>query len=650
MDIVEVGSWICSGKTDLCFGEMKFMKLGSKPDSFQADGDNIRYVATELATDIVVNVGDVKFYLHKFPLLSRSARLQKLVANTNEENNDEIYIQDIPGGPAAFEVCAKFCYSMTVTLNAYNVVAARCAAEYLEMYETVEKGNLIYKIEVFLNTSIFRSWKDSIIVLQTTKSLLPWSEEIKVVSHCLDSIASKASIDTSKVEWSYTYNRKKLPSENGNDLHWNEVKKHQMVPRDWWVEDLCELQIDLYKRVITTIKTKGGIPADVIGESLKAYAMRRLQGFSKGMVQCGDVLKHRSLVETIVWLLPTEKGSVPCSFLLKLLKAAILLECGEMGRRELMRRTGQQLEEAIVTDLLIHASPGEATIYDVDIVQNLVEEFVIHDRSAPGENEFQEIRSPGFVPEASKLMVAKLVDGYLAEIARDPNLPLSKFVDLAEMVSGFSRPSHDGLYRAIDMYLKEHPGISKSERKRICRLMDCKKLSTDACMHAVQNERLPLRVVVQVLFFEQVRAATSSAGSSTPDLPGSVRALLPGGSHGSSRSATTNTEEEWDAVPTAEELKALKGELATLRLGAGVGGGSDRSGNELNDGPKSNAENVAASKVKGLLMSKKIFSRLWSSKEKLGENSSSDTSESPGSANAEETKSTPSRSRRHSVS
>ena len=24
-----------------------------------------RYVATELATDIVINVGDVKFYLHK---------------------------------------------------------------------------------------------------------------------------------------------------------------------------------------------------------------------------------------------------------------------------------------------------------------------------------------------------------------------------------------------------------------------------------------------------------------------------------------------------------------------------------------------------------------------------------------------------------
>lgn len=103
---------------------MKFMKLGSKPDSFQTDGDNTRYVATELATDIVINIGDVKFNLHKFPLLSKSEHLQKLVASTSDDG-DEILIQEIPGGPAAFEICAKFCYGMTVTLNAYNVVAAR---------------------------------------------------------------------------------------------------------------------------------------------------------------------------------------------------------------------------------------------------------------------------------------------------------------------------------------------------------------------------------------------------------------------------------------------------------------------------------------------------------------------------------------------
>ncbi|PSS29277.1 BTB/POZ domain-containing protein [Actinidia chinensis var. chinensis] len=631
---------------------MKFMKLGSKPDSFQSDGDNIRYIDTELASDVVISVEDVKFYLHKFPLLSKSARLQKLVASKNEGNDDEVRIHDIPGGSVAFEICIKFCYGMTVTLNAYNVVAARCAAEYLGMHETVEKGNLIYKVDVFLSSSIFRSWKDSIIVLQTTKSLLPWSEELKLVSHCIDAIASKASVDVSKVDWSYTYNRKKLPEENGNDGNWNGVRNRN-VPKDWWVEDLCELDIDLYKQVITNINNRGIIGGEVVGEALKAYTVRRLQGFSKGMVQCGDMLKARSIVNAIVWLLPAEKGSVSCSFLLKLLKAAILVDSGEMAKKELVKRIGQQLEEASVSDLLIRAPEGEILVYDVKIVHNILEEFMMLDRNSETQlaeegQKIQEIQKPGILTEASKLMVAKLVDGYLTEIAKDPNFPLSTFIDLADMVSSFSRPAHDGLYRAIDMYLKvsafqelhsvEHPGVSKSERKRICRLMDCKKLSVDACMHAVQNERLPLRTVVQVLYFEQVRAAASS-GSSTPDLPKNIRDLN-SGSHGSSRSATTNTDEDWDAVATAEELKALKAEVAALRLG------NERNGVEI----RSNTDKAAVGKMKGLLMSRNIFSKIWSGRAGQGDNSGSDSSESHGSANPEEAKSTPSRNRRHSVS
>ncbi|CAI9111286.1 OLC1v1011474C1 [Oldenlandia corymbosa var. corymbosa] len=622
---------------------MKFMKLGSKPDQFQNDGDNIRYVATELATDIVVTVGDVKFYLHKFPLLSKSSRLQKLVANSDEDNNDDININDIPGGPAAFEICAKFCYGMVVTLNAYNVVAARCAAQYLEMHETVDKGNLIYKIDVFLTSSIFRSWKDSIIVLQATKSLLPWSEDLKIVNHCVDSIASKASIDPSKVEWSYTYNRIKLPSENGDDSQWNGVRKQQLVPKDWWVEDLCELQMDLYKRVVTAIKAKGRVAADVIGEALKAYILRRLPGFNKGIIQAGDPVKLRYLVDTITWLIPREKNSVSSSFLLKLLHASITLECGETGRKELLKKIGQQLEEAAVADFLLQSSSGETTMYNIDIIQDLVEQFIIQEQDVQSsvDGEFTEL-CPGVISDASKAKVARLVDGYLAEAARDSSLSLSKFMHLAEMVSTFPRQSHDGIYRAIDVYLKEHPEISKSERKKICKLMDCRKLSVEACSHAVQNERLPLRVVVQVLFFEQVRATASSGGDSTPDLSGSIKALQPG-SHGSSRSATTNTEEDWDAIPTAEDLKTLKGEFANMRLkhGADVGGNG-------NHAEKMNAGRIAGSKGKGMVMSKRILSKLWSNKERSSENSSSDTSESPASSTAgETTKSTASRSRRH---
>ncbi|KAL7584973.1 hypothetical protein Lser_V15G45875 [Lactuca serriola] len=611
---------------------MKFMKLGSKPDLFQKDGDNVWYVTSELETDVIINVGDSKFYLHKFPLLSKSGRLQKLIRGTTEGEGGEIDINEIPGGPTAFEICAKFCYGMTVTLNAYNVISTYCAADYLEMHETIEKGNLVYKLSVFLNTSIFRSWKDSIIVLQTTKNMTSLSEEPKLVNLCINSIASKALVDLSKVDWSYTYNRKKLPEENANEFG----VRTRMVPKDWWVEDLAELEIGLYKRVLVSIKNKGLICNEVIGEGLKAFALRRLPGFNHGVVHENDVIKARSVIEIISWLLPSEKGSVSCGFLVKLLKMAIVVDSGEMAKRELVKRIGQQLEEASVEDLLIKMKEGESEsmIYDVNIVQEIVKEFIVQDHNGEFEDEGQEMG--GILSEASKLMVVKLVDSYLTEISKDPNLPLGMFVDLAEMVNGFSRPSHDGLYRAIDMYLKHvmqtHQGITKSERKRICKLMDCKKLSVDACMHAVQNERLPLRVTVQVLFFEQARAATSS-GSSTPDLPKSIKALNVS-SHGR---PATNQEDDWDGVATAEELKALKEELAALRMS--------------HHGHKNTVSDKASvPRVKGLLSTKKLLSKIWSSKGGIKENSGSDSSESLGSANPDDSKSTPSRKGRYLVS
>ncbi|KAL7614703.1 BTB/POZ domain-containing protein NPY4 [Lactuca sativa] len=573
---------------------MKFMKLGSKPDLFQSSSENTRYVAAELATDIIVNVCNVKFYLHKFPLLSKSGRFQKMMTISHDENAIEIDLHEIPGGPGGFEICAKFCYGMTVTLNAYNVVVARCAAEYLEMHEIVDKGNLVYKTEVFLDSSIFRTWKDSIIVFQTTKSLLltSSSDELKIVNRCLDSIASKASMDPCKIEWSYTYNRTK--SENGNETPlYNGVRKQVMVPKDWWVEDLCELPVDLYKKVITTIRGKGKVSLDVLGESLKAYTQRRLKNG-------GDDVKIRSLIETIMFLLPKEKTSVSCDFLIQLLHESVRLDCGETRRRELGQRIGQQLQNALVSDLVN---------LDVDLVQELVKIFMMQDQIADNGDEhgFLEVK---FVDSASKVKVAKLIDCYLAEIAKNPDLPLLKFTDLAEIVSTLPRISHDGIYRAIDTFLKEHPGMSKIEKKRVCRLMDCRKLSSEACMHAIQNERLPLRIVVQILFFEQIRA----------------------GSHGSSRSGTTNTEEEWDSVPTSEELKSLKGEFGSLRIKEGGNGNR---------------------KAKGMVMSTRILSKLFSSKDKDSDNESSETSGSPSpcSTNVREMKSnTGSRSRRRSTS
>ncbi|EPS72332.1 hypothetical protein M569_02424, partial [Genlisea aurea] len=138
---------------------------------------------------------------------------------------------------------------------------------------------------------------------------------------------------------------------------------------------------------------------------------------------------------------------------LKLLHASIVLECEGDLRRNLMQRISRQLGDATVSDLLFSSPNGEFALYNIDIVHELVQLFKLEDEPT----------------DVSKARVARLVDGYLAEAACDPALPSTQFVNLAELISGFPRSSHDGLYRAIDMYLKEHPDLSKSEKRRICR-------------------------------------------------------------------------------------------------------------------------------------------------------------------------------------
>ncbi|GKB82959.1 BTB/POZ domain-containing protein-like protein, partial [Tanacetum coccineum] len=103
--------------------------------------------------------------------------------------------------------------------------------------------------------------------------------------------------------------------------------------------------------------------------------------------------------------------------------------------------------------------------------------------------------------------VAELVEDYLREVANDIDLKKNSFILLAGMAIAASEGTQrnsDGIYRAIDIYLDKHRYFTDSEREEICVLLDCNKMSTEACEHAAQNERLPVRVTVQVLFAGQL--------------------------------------------------------------------------------------------------------------------------------------------------
>ena len=185
--------------------------------------------------------------------------------------------------------------------------------------------------------------------------------------------------------------------------------------------------------------------------------------------------KHRLILESIVSLVPAEKGAASTSFLLKLLKAANILNASSSSKMELARRVGLQLDDATFNDLLIPSASCESDMrYDVDIVMTILEHFLQQGQSPPtspprsklgferrrsrsAENidfEFQESRRSSSASHSSKLKVAKIIDAYLQVIARDVNLSLSKFIAIAEAIPEFARLDHDDLYKAIDIYLK----------------------------------------------------------------------------------------------------------------------------------------------------------------------------------------------------
>ncbi|ESQ32837.1 hypothetical protein EUTSA_v10003883mg [Eutrema salsugineum] len=511
---------------------MKYMELGFRPDTFYTV-EAVRSVSSDLLNDLIIQVKSTKYLLHKFPMLSKCLRLKNLVSSQSQETETEtsqeqkvIQLVDFPGETEAFELCAKFCYGITITLCAHNVVAVRCAAEYLGMTEEVEPGeteNLVQRLELFLSSCVFTSWRDSLVTLQTTKVLPLWSEDLGITNRCVEAIANGVTLSngedfSSQLETGLLRNRSMR--RRRDEILCNGGGSKAENTR-WWGEDLADLGLDLYRRTIMAIKSSNrNVSPRLIGNALRIYASKWLQRTE----ECSP--ESKLVLELVISLLPAEKSSVPCSFLLQLLRMTNVMNVSQSSKMDLAAKAGNQLDKATVSELLIPLADKSDMLYDVVVVTMMVKQFVSqikserrrtqHRRSRSEENinldEIQEVGRSLSSSSSSPLLakVAKLVDSYLQEIAKDVNLTVSTFVELAESIPECSRICHDDLYKAIDIYLQVHQKIEKCERKRLCRILDCKKLTVEASKSAAQNQLLPLRVIVQILFVEQARATIAT--------------------------------------------------------------------------------------------------------------------------------------------
>ncbi|CAH8385090.1 unnamed protein product [Eruca vesicaria subsp. sativa] len=456
------------------------------------------FCTTGLSSDMEVEIDDMIYHLNKFLLMSKSRKLHQLI--TEQEQSDKkskpheqeeegensytphIRLENFPGGPEIFEMVVKICYGVKVNLSASTAVLLRCAAEELEMTEEYSPDNLVSQTENFLKHAVFSNTGETIKALKACDSVSSLAESIGITKQCIDSILSRPSSPADPL-FSWPINNKDSTK-----------KQNKGSTLELLFEELSELSFPIFKRVVQAMKAKD-LSENIVETSLIRYAKKHIPVITSRSSSSSPTIasenQQRQLLETIVSYLPIQTSTTRSLF--GLLRSAIILNTSENCRTVLAKKIGSHLEETTLDDLLIPSySYLNDTLYDIDLVERLIHHFL----------ENVTVSSP------SLTVVGKLIDGVLCEIASDANLKPERFYSLAVLLPDEGRIYDDGLYRAIDIYLKTHSWILEGEKEKICSVMDFQKLTIEGCTHAAQNERLPLRAVVKVLFLEQLQLRT----------------------------------------------------------------------------------------------------------------------------------------------
>ncbi|KAA8520344.1 hypothetical protein F0562_014600 [Nyssa sinensis] len=445
------------------------------------------------SSDLQVHVRGVPFTLDRDLLAAKSAKLAALLKKNPREDLSDI-LQDIPVDPETFELVARFCHGFELDMSTENAIPLSCVAYCLEMTENHSTNNLLKKALDFFEQRIIPSWNESVKALRTAENILQQAVQLGLVDACAESIITKALANPRLLGEPI----KNLTSDDDSEDNENRYRpntRRRLFVLDWQSEDLTTLSLRMYEPIIRTM-IQHQVPLEYATASLCQYAKKWI--FSGTAVEDNISIykrnSQREAIEAVERLFPRDRGFLPCTLLFEMLRFAISLEASSDCRNGFEMRIGKQLDQATVKDLLIPSQGYAKELqYDLDCVRRILKNFYCN---------YTHSDISGLIT------VAELVEDFLAEVAGDIDLKTSTFISLAEMsvsASVGTQRNSDGIYRAIDIFLDKHKYLTESERVEVCRVLDCTKMSPEACEHAAQNKQLPLRVAVQVLFVGQLQ-------------------------------------------------------------------------------------------------------------------------------------------------
>ncbi|KAI8008939.1 BTB/POZ domain-containing protein [Camellia lanceoleosa] len=417
----------------------------------------------DVSCDLEVDVnGEEVFIVDKKIISSYSGRIRKLFSKlTGGAKSLKVIFHDFPGGAESFELMTRFCYNNgKVEINPLNLSLLYCIANFMEMNKSVSGSiSLLEQTEKSLEEIRYWTWSELLVAL---KQLALGSETSPCPSiSSTDSFGIRFSCDTRSTE---------------------SLKNSSFRPT-WWFEDLVAFNPNLVE-MLTKSMVSRKFEHVIISRFLFYYQKSRF------ILATSD--EKRKISETVVNMLYSlDQNAISCKSLFGILRVTLNLNISKCCRNKLESMIGSQMDRATLDSLLVPSPIGSNCLYDVNLVLRLLKSFLGKGVSC--------------VPLVQLKKVSSLMDLYIAEVAPDPCLKPSKFLALVRALPDSARESYDGIYRAMDMYLEVHAGLTEEEQIKVCCGLNYEKLSSEVCNRLAQNEKFPSKLAIQALFSQQCK-------------------------------------------------------------------------------------------------------------------------------------------------
>ncbi|KAI3453278.1 hypothetical protein Pfo_009941 [Paulownia fortunei] len=525
--------------------------------------------------DLQIHVnGQQTFFLSERILSKYSGKLRKIIKQEKRRTqvrNSGIEIDDFPGGPDGFELFSRFCYNNgSITITVSNVSLLHCCAVFLGMTEKVSSINLLHQTGVFLEGIFYWSWNEILTCLKNCEPFFPCAESCDLIEKLLCSllakIAQNSDVNFLSVSSSSSSSSPEMARGLSSQVVCNGSSSRKAWP--WWFQDLTILSpkiIELFFRAL------GSYGSDNNNLVLTRFLLHYLKTALHSNGSRNVSTEYSGLADTAAHgVVLMGKTAFSCRGLFSVLRIVSSFGLSRERRTALERLIGGMLDQAMLDDLLVSGG-GNGGVYDVNLVLRLIRLFV-HYNDKASLNKMKK--------------VGELIDMYLGEIGPDPNLKISKFLGVAESLPDCARDSFDQVYRAIDIYLESHPALSLEERSRLCRCLNYKKLSLEACKDLAKNPRIPPRIAVEALASQHssiqtaefVNDDSSSLSTSTKGVNNTndyQLVLYKHNDDGKSKSDTESLPEEeetkvnlermqWRVVELEKVCREMKGQMARM--------------------------------------------------------------------------------------